>query len=374
MVESVLTNYNKKFIKEQLDYENISKSKFSYKIYNNKISEPLHKFWFSIPNVKYYNNYSEYLTIRFLMNNKNEKTSLLITYIKDLCNYLLQIFEKEFPNIDINYPWKESEQFPYIFSMFTNNNTLILDSNSNIIDYTKLLYSDTCSIIFEISNIKIIVNDINENQLQTYSLKINLSIILIKLNEKIDLKKYNFLNDEVITDIPNSNNINLNPKSSFPFLKDILGFEKKNDLSVNKNMPTNNSNQNSNSSNLLVINQEQLLKIKNTLKKVNENNIDNNLNIFDSNNKIKHTYLDQKNKLNKVFTDEKSLLTHLKIEEENKNDNKVQDNYKKDKKDIKDKKDKKDKKNKKDKKDKKDNKDNKDKKDKKNKKEEEEEL
>ena len=73
MVDNVLTNYDIKFIKEQLDFEQITKSKLSYKIYNNKISEPLHKFWFSVPNIKFCNNYNNYKSIRFLMNNKNLK-------------------------------------------------------------------------------------------------------------------------------------------------------------------------------------------------------------------------------------------------------------------------------------------------------------
>jgi len=79
MIDNMLTNYKNKFIVSQLDHEYISKSKLYYNIYNNKISEPLQKFWFSVQNIKYSNNYSEYKTIRFLMNNKNENISKLIT-------------------------------------------------------------------------------------------------------------------------------------------------------------------------------------------------------------------------------------------------------------------------------------------------------
>ena len=70
MVDNNLTNYDIKFIKEQVDFEQITKSKLYYNIYNNKISEPLHKFWFSVSGIKYCNNYNNYKTIRFLMNNK----------------------------------------------------------------------------------------------------------------------------------------------------------------------------------------------------------------------------------------------------------------------------------------------------------------
>ena len=143
MVDNILTNYDIKFNKEQLDFEQISKSKFSYRIYNNKISEPLQKFWFSVGNIKYCNNYGDYKTIRFLMNNKDKKINNLINFIKNIGDNLNKIFDTTFPNITIDFPWKESEQFPYIFSFFTNSNTIFLDSKSNNIEYDKLSSIDT---------------------------------------------------------------------------------------------------------------------------------------------------------------------------------------------------------------------------------------
>lgn len=116
MIENILTNYNIKFKSSQLDHEQISKSKYYYKIYNNKISEPLHKFWFSVPNIKYSNNYSNYSTIRFLMNNKNDTILNLINYIKDIGTYLVEKFSPHYQNISIDYPWKEYNQYPYIFT------------------------------------------------------------------------------------------------------------------------------------------------------------------------------------------------------------------------------------------------------------------
>lgn len=330
MVDNVLTNYDIKFVKEQVDFEQIIKSKLSYKIYNNKISEPLHKFWFSVSNIKFCNNYNNYKSIRFLMNNKNHKIINLINYFKDIGDYLIKIFEPTFPNISIDYPWKESEQFPYIFNFFTNNNTLFTDSNSNIVDFSKLSSLETYSIIFEISNVKIL--PIILDNIESFSLKINLSLILIKLDEKKDIRNYIFTNKNISDSNLNYQNINSQSESksrllalnnSLPFLTDISsGIKKLNSESITDETieKKNNIMSNGTSSNLLIIDKEQLLKIKNTLKKVNrETNIEKNDDDSDDNaSRVEATYIDKKNSLRSVKTKEKSLLNHLKPEKKKK--------------------------------------------------------
>ena len=233
MIENVLTNYNIKFKNSQLDYEKISKTKLYYKIYNNKISEPLHKFWFSIPNIKYSNNYSDFNTIRFYMNNKNENIFNLINFIKDIGNSLIEKFSSSFENISIDYPWKEYEQYPYIFSFFTNNTTLFVDFEGNELNYDTLNYDSTYSIIFEISTIRVM--PIKMDTLESNTIKINLILILIKQDEKKDLKKYlfsSFLNNNFNTEYDEQHKINLNKINisnttlnstlqKLPFLNDI---------------------------------------------------------------------------------------------------------------------------------------------------------
>ena len=314
MIDHILTNYDNKFVSDQLDHETIHKSKLYIKIYNNKVSEPLQKFWFSVSNLKYYNNYSNYKTIRFLLNNKNQKSLNLINFIKDIGNNVFKKINNIFQNVTIDYPWKEHEQYPIIFSFFTNNSTLLCDSNNNNISFESLSSDNTYSIIFEISNIRIL--PINLDKIESYAIKINLTLLLIKTDEKKDLNnnlQNNFTN--VTNNYQNSKNCSDNYK--LPFLGDIQS----NILSLKKEN-SNNKNLSNSNTNLFCINQEQLVNVKKTLKKVNTNidtnnkieDINNIINNIDnsSNNSIKPIYIEQKKILKKVKTEEKSLLTHLK--------------------------------------------------------------
>jgi len=333
MIENVLTNYNIKFTKSQLDHDlKISKSKLYYNIYNNKISEPLHKFWFSVPNIKYSNNYSDFKTIRFLMNNKNENISKLINYIKDIGDYMVEKLSPIFSNVSIDYPWKESTQYPYIFTFFTNTNTVFIDSSGNELKYESINYNDlTYSIIFEISSIRII--PIILDKTETYTMKLNLVLILIKEDEKKDLKKFSFTNLINSTNSTNSTNsinttnnynesINTNSNIPFnkvsnqmrlPFINDITGGFTLNKID-RKNTSEINQSQAQTSTTKLMINTEEILKAINGLKKVeikkelsddlyNKNE--------DNNSQINMEYIEKKNSLKKVKTKEKSLLKNL---------------------------------------------------------------
>lgn len=329
MIENVLTNYNIKFKNTQLDHDQINSTKLYYKIYNNAITEPLHKFWFSVPNLKYSNNYSDFKTIRFLMNNKNENISKLINYLKDIGKCLIDKLSPTFSNITIDYPWKESEQYPYIFTFFTNSNTLFIDSKGNEMKCESLNYNDlTYSIIFEISSIKLI--PILLDDCSSHTIKFNLALILIREDEKKDLKKYlfsNFVNtNNNHSNCINDNNIkkvNLNSNmNKLPFLTDIS-----NGFSLNKLNNSNNTDElNSEiinhkcstnlSSNKLIIDAKQILNIKNGLKKVNmekepEKNNENEYKSDDNLSNINVNYLEKKNSLKKVKTKEKSLLKKL---------------------------------------------------------------
>lgn len=333
MIENLLTNYNIKFKNTQLDHDSITKSKFYYKIYNNKISEPLQKFWFSVPNIKYSNNYSDYNTIRFLMNNKNETIINLINYIKDIGTYLVEKFSPYYENLSIDYPWKEYEQYPYIFTFFTNNSTLFVDFNGNELDYDTLNIDMTYSIIFEISTVRIVPIKLDNEK--SNIIKINLVLVLIKQNEKKDLKKFLFtslfknnLNENYLLNTSNisntSNNINsfsnLGQKK-LPFLSDISNGFTLNKKNVNIEQITNtniNTNQNTNSNPIssnggLIINSEQILKALNGLKKVNKDKeiIEENEKPDDNVSQIKSEYIEKKNNLKKVKTKEKSLLKNL---------------------------------------------------------------
>jgi hypothetical protein len=319
MIENILTNYNIKFKNSQLDHDTITKSKYYYKIYNNKISEPLHKFWFNVPNIKYSNNYSDYNTIRFLMNNKNETIVNLINYIKDIGTYLVEKFSPYYENISIDYPWKEYEQYPYIFSFFTNNATLFVDFDGNELDYNTLNIDLTYSIIFEISTVRII--PIKLDNIESHTIKINLVLILIKQDEKKDLKKYLFTPffknnlNEHLSNISNSiNSFSDLGQKKLPFLNDISNSFSLNKKDTNiENTITKQSQHQTQSNSTLIINSEQILKALNGLKKVNKDKeiIEENEKIDDNVSQIKSEYIDKKNNLKKVKTKEKSLLKNL---------------------------------------------------------------
>ena len=322
----MLTNYKTKFVISQLDHEYISKSKLYYNIYNNKISEPLQKFWFSVPNIKYSNNYSEYKTIRFLMNNKNENISKLINYIKEISALMVEKLCHVFEDISVDYPWKESSQYPYIFSFFTNNDTLFIDTSGNEINYDLLNQNDsTYSIIFEISSIRVM--PIKLDTKESHTIKINLVLILIKQDEKKDLKKYLFTqytND--YNEYQDSNyNSNINQAKTFnscsrtlPFLNDISCEFSLNKTSTNINSVS--ANEKNQTSSKLIIDANSILKAISSLKKVDvkKEHVEN-INLNDDNDsQINVEYMEKKNSLKKVKTKEKSLLKNLQKKDEKK--------------------------------------------------------
>ena len=332
MIDNILTNYNIKFKKSQIDHGVISKKKYNYKIYNNKISEPLHKFWFSVPNIKYSNNYSDFKTLKFFINNKNENILNLIDYIKDICNFLVEKFGLVFENITVDYPWKESEQYPHVLFLFTNDSTLLVDNEGNELEYDSLNFESTYSIIFEISTIKIM--PIKIDNYETYTIKINLSLILIKQDEKKDLKKYlfpkfcdnNLIENNFSQDINMSNtNINTNTNTNtntnsinkkLTFLNNITeGFS----LNSIKNNQDKENTKIQSQTNKLIINTEQILKAINGLKKVETKKEDIHNYIYDKNNdnlsQINSEYLEQKNNLKKVKTKEKTFIKVLQKKE-----------------------------------------------------------
>lgn len=343
MIDNVLTNYKTKFVISQLDHEYISKSKFYYNIYNNKISEPLQKFWFSVPNIKYSNNYSEYKTIRFLMNNKNENISKLINYIKDISNLMLEKLSPVFEDISVDYPWKESIQYPHIFTFFTNNDTLFIDTSGNEIDYNLLNQNDTTySIIFEISSIRVI--PIKLDTKESHTMKLNLVLILIKQDEKKDLKKYLFTHCANNYNEYQDSNTNLNSTKPFnssvralPFLNDISGGLSLNKTNINtnttsineKNQSINQSfNQSFNQSSKLIIDTDSILKAISGLKKVEiKKELNENINLNEDNeSQINAEYMEKKNSLKKVKTKEKSLLKNLQKKEKKKKKKKKEKN------------------------------------------------
>ncbi len=401
MLEELITDINS-FSEKQIDHDIITQEKTYFSIYNNKIEQPFHKFWFNVPNTKFFKNYSDYNVLRFALNNKSNFVSKLIDFIKKLSTSLKNIFEKTFEGIQIDLPWKEYENYPYLFSFYTNEDIIFTDSEKNILTLDKLDLSQTYSLLFEIKNLKLVKIEIDN--IFTYKLKYNLNILMIQQEPQLNLKsfllsKINKQPEPVFNSNNSTNNLNHNPNSSLkpqlPFLSQLSNVVLKSESDTR----TNNSEKpkvNIGGPKKL-IDLDEILQIKSRLIKVNldsEKNPDEDNKSNKTNANLENTLMEQKSQLKKVKTKEKSLLKHLEkqskkkkkhdktikenldleLELEKYTDNQLDIEFKKDKKiksteqdtinleneleeykenkDIK-KKDKKDKKNKKDKKDKK---------------------
>ncbi len=155
MLENLITKTNK-FDSSQVDHDFINNTKTYFSIYNNKVQKPFHKFWFTLSNTKFKNEYQDFKVLRFGLNHKSKEVIDFINFIKELTKYLTSIFSKHFSNINIEYPWKEFENYPYLLSIFFNEDTIILDDDKNEIDKDILDYTKTYNILFEIKNIKIV--------------------------------------------------------------------------------------------------------------------------------------------------------------------------------------------------------------------------
>ena len=314
MSDNILTNYNK-FDEKQVDYEYINKEKLYYNIYNNKINQPLQKFWFKCDKVKFSNQYNDYKTIKMLINNKNNESIKLITFIKNLSEFIRQKLSSVFENITLDLPWKEYDNYPYLFNFYTNKNTIFVDENKNIIEYSQLDFNDSYTVLFEIQNLRIIkINLDYSGKESTYNIKINLAILMIQKENKKDLK--NFLLDVISNDsklVQDKEEIKINhiiPKKQLPFLTDISSTILKKNNDIVRDVERSNSVK-------LVIDNNQLLNAMKSLKKVNFNK---KVEVSDDEQtEIKDIYINQKNSLKKVSTKEKSLINHIKKKKKSKN-------------------------------------------------------
>lgn len=298
MTESIITNYFTKFDIKQMDYQEIVNETIFFNIYNNKINQPLQKFWFSISNIKFCDSYDGYKTIRLFANNKTKEMSELSIYLKDILTNLQDkiknCLNKE---VEIETPWKERENYPYLFTFRTNNETLIIDNDKNNIGYETLNKNDNYSIIFEISNLKINRMD-NLGNIKVPSIKMNFSLLLIKLEPKRDLR--NFLFKSLTNNI---NHVNYNENK-------IINNEKINKQNIFDAQPV----EFKLDPNILKNGLNALRKTKNKPVDIivdNENKIsDDDNEFFDNESEANQAYTTQKNNLKKVETNIKGLSIH----------------------------------------------------------------
>ncbi len=333
MLENFITKTDK-FDSLQVDHELINCSKSYFSIYNNKVPKPFHNFWFMLKNTKFKNEYNDYCILRFGLNHKETEVIRFISFFKELSMYLKNIFSKTFEDISIDLPWKEYENYPYMLSIFSNENTVFLGQNKCEIEKNNIIHNKTYSILFEIKNIKII--KINLDEKISNQLKFNLSALMIQEEPDIDLKSYllnsinlnseekiyqeygfNNKNRSEINSLDNNKNISgISNKPVLPFLAEVSNAVK----NLNRvEIPTLKKNS--------LINLDELLTIKSCLKKVTYDEKSNILksqnNSDDDISEIGNTYLNQKKQLKKTITEERTLLNHISKKDKKKKESKI---------------------------------------------------
>ncbi len=328
MLENFITNCDN-FVSTQVDHDIILDSKSYFSIYNNKISQPLHKFWFNLSNTKYFNAYNENKVLRFVLNNKSPNITKFINFFNGLSTHLESVFSKTFPGIKVEPPWKSFDSFPLILTLYIGDSILITDSDKNELGIDSLSSSASYSLLFEIKNLRVMKIDLG-NEI-SYSIKYNLSAIMIQQEAQLNFKSY-LLNQLVQTNTQVQTNTNVNSRNKFgiktdsddefvnktnfnpnnntkplPFLSELSNFNSesklKSDGETGNNIPRPNVTG--------LINLDMLLEAKSKLKKTKESNPPINTVLDDNNSRLGEKFLEQKNQLKKVKTKEKSLLKHL---------------------------------------------------------------
>lgn len=253
MIENYIVDTENSFNDSIIDHEKFIINKDIYDIYNNKIDEPLHKFWFIFDSSKFLNNYYEYNILTFVINDKNIKINKTIDYIKKITenikekyiNYL-NINNIEFKNIDIELPIKQYDNYPSIIKLY-NKKKSIHNENNEKEDIVNLGSGKKYLLLFEINYFKIIKSD------QNFIIKFFFNILKIQTQKLFNIDDYSL--DKKINIPP--------PPPPPPFINRNINERNINERNINdKNI----NNKNINNKIRIIISEEELLNKKNELR------------------------------------------------------------------------------------------------------------
>jgi len=181
-----------------LDYEKFMNNKEIYDIYNNRIDEPLHKFWFILDTTKFLNSYYEYNILRFVINDKNTKIKKTSDYIEKIAEfikqkYILYLIANNiiYDNVDVEIPIKQYDNYPSIIKLY-NKKKSIYDENNKKEEITNLSTGNKYLLLFSINYFKIINSDKN------YTIKFFFNILKIQTQKIFNIDDYS-LNKNIIT-------------------------------------------------------------------------------------------------------------------------------------------------------------------------------
>ena len=283
------------FKPEIVDHDIIVPKKNYFNVYNNTIDEPFHKFYFYIGDAKLTNIYNENI-YKFGLNNKNEKNKKLLEYMENLFSYIKSLFVNLYPEIIIELPWKEYDNYPNLINLFANDATIYIDANSKERPIDSINKEQTYSLLIELNYVQLIT--IESNNHLSHMLKFKLNLIVVQ--EKIIDHKTN-----LILSMSKFNS----PVSRVEMYKTVehsdpnIRTKHKVDLSPNK-LPIMR----------LSLNPNELLSKKNALNKIGLKEMTKDVDVPDDKNIPE--YMEKKNALKKVETDERTLLPILKKEYE----------------------------------------------------------
>ena len=316
MIENyIIDTENTIFIDSIIDHERFINNKEIYDVYNNRVDEPLHKFWFILDTTKYLNNYYEYNILTFVINNKNNKIKKTIDYIQNITEtikqkYIAYLIEADisFDNVVIDLPIKQYENYPSIIK-FYNKKKLIQNENNQKEEITNLVSVNKYQLLFEINYFKIIKSDKN------FIIKFFFNILKIQTQKIFNVDDYS-LNKNIITIPP--------PPPPPPHTTLITNYK------INNNKI---NNEKINDKIRIIISEKELLNKKNELKSIKheinkiykKSDEDNSIDIFTKDliaqknllKEVKKKKIKKTKKSNKELELEKELESELEKELEN---------------------------------------------------------
>jgi len=257
MIENyIVDTENSLFNDSIIDHEKFMINKEIYYIYNNKIDEPLHKFWFVLDLSKFLNGYYEYNILTFVINDKNNKIKKTIDYIQKLTETIKQKYISylvanniNYDNIDIELPIKQYDNYPSIIKLY-NKKKSIYNENNQKEEIVNLTSGKKYLLLFEINYFKIIKLEKN------FIIKFFFNVLKIQTQKLFNVDDYS-LEKKIITPPL--------PPPPPPFInsinKNMIHYDLKN---INDKI----INDKTNDKIRIIISEEELLSKRNELKSV----------------------------------------------------------------------------------------------------------
>jgi hypothetical protein len=260
MIENYIVDTENSFFNDSIiDHEKFINNKEIYDIYNNKIDEPLHKFWFVFDTTKLLNSYYEYNILTFVINDKNNKIKKTIDYIKKISEtikqkYLLYLTANNiyYDNVELDLPIKEYDNYPSIIKLY-NKKKFIYNENNQKEEIINLTSGKKYLLLFEINYFKIIKSEKN------FIIKFFFNILKIQTQKLFNIDDYS---------LNKSNNIIPQPPPPPPLLSNNIKIN--NDKIINDKIINDKiiNDKIINDKIRIIISEEELLNKRNELKSI----------------------------------------------------------------------------------------------------------